>query len=142
MMGFLTTSLFSQTGGSLNTIDPSANPQGVGFGGAMGGTTAAPAPSTSPGAIANPGTTAPGTSTGYGRGNDFSSEQYNQEQMQDTNYAGGSLGGRLENNNSIPETTIPETSRPAVPPTQPSTVPRQTAPVGTGTGVGTGSPSP
>lgn len=133
---FLTGEAFSQSGGlggsSPSTIDSSNNPSGVGFGGALGGTTTPSTPSNTP---TSPGAIVPGSDSSVGRGNDFGPIQQQEERF---NYLGGSGDGSLDEE-TTPSSTIPNTNLPAVPPTQPSTTPLQPN-TGTGTGFGTGSP--
>lgn len=121
-------------GGSTSPIDSSNNPSGVGFGGALGGATN---PSTTPSNTSTPTSTVPATTTpGFGTTSD-------QQRMEDnTNFAGGSMGG-----GNVPTTTTPAagstlpsgTGTITTPPTQPTNIPRSTSP--SGTGVGTGSPA-
>jgi hypothetical protein len=141
-LGMMSIQAFPQSGGlggAPSTIDPSTNSRNESFGGGLGG---ASSPNTEFGGALGgaPSTTTPSDSTSNTSGNMGTIDQQRMED--DTNFAGGSLGG---GNNKAP-----------LPQTMPDTSPTSRTPSGTGTttpdsgtrnvvpgpsGVGTGYPS-
>lgn len=115
-----------QMGGSAQTPDMSANPSGVGFGGAMGGANNTAAPTNVP------SNTLP-RSTDFGSGTIQQDQQRIQEQQ-----APASGGLSTPSPTQYNSTTIPSGPAPAVPTTPATTSPGMGSGLGTGTGTGVG----